>query len=306
MRSLVTTFCRAVSEGSVLMLMVSACADQLPTAASPVPVPGPRSIEYSDGFYPGGDGYYFWDGQAPPGDLSPAIIQNAMAGGMAPRFGTAGWVSGEMETDGDQYRFGLRYTLNHNGQPYYSNAEANSDWKWGGGGPRQADSPLTWYDFKRTLDINPPDPLDRCGYSLQNGGNAFARKAVPFGINLNWIKPSVALTFGTITWGANEAPLIAFTDDGQQCDELADRACDRPDTPQYEPCPVAGDPAYTPPNYGGGESQITDVRGEYGGYSSPGYVTGGARCVEWIDWFGSWDGGRTWKYLGRDCEQWEA
>ena len=163
--------------------LMGGCGEQTPTEViSENRINGPRYIEYSSGFYPSGDGYYFWDGQAPSGDFAPAIIQNAKAGGMAPRPGTEGWVEGEMETDGDQYKMDLVFSVDHNGQAVFSNSTFSSNWKWGSMEPRQGDARLlTYYKYDRSLNVQ-GDIDQRCDYTLENGGTAYARKAVPFGI----------------------------------------------------------------------------------------------------------------------------
>jgi len=170
---------------SFMLLLANSCVENIPTAAvPPAPIPGPRFVEFTDGFYLMENGYYYWDGQPPPSDLAPTIIQDARASGMAPRFGTQGWVEAEMLTDGDQWKITMVYSLWHHGNPYYSNAQYQGDWKWRDPLGRiapidRATQPLHYGHVKRPLsNIGSPYDVDenRCGYRLVNGGTAYARK----------------------------------------------------------------------------------------------------------------------------------
>lgn len=280
-----------------LLLLVIACSDQPLTTAAMPPTPlSPRLVEYSDHFYQGSDAYYWWDGQPPPGDLSPAVISVAEAFGMAPRPGTQGWVEGRMAFIGDQAKLDVSYSVDSLGHAIYSNAIASSGWKFRDFRTR-GETQTFW--FSQPLGIN-----GLCDFSLQVGGTAYARKAFPFGISLSLIKFSVAVTFGTMTWGEASMPLQAQSDPGWSCDfPFPDSECDQQSTPEVEYCPVSGDPANSPYGGGGGPS---DVVGDYGGHSSPGgFVGGGSYCVDWIDWWVSFDGGQTWHYDYRQCTQWQ-
>jgi len=282
------------------IMLVIACSDQLlTTEAMPPTLQGPSFVEYSDHFYQGSDGYYYWDGQPPPGDLSPAEISRANAGGMAPRPGTHGWVEGQMDFIGDQAKLDLVYSVDSLGHPKYSNSQASSGWKWRDFGSRGV---TQTHSFSQSLAVNA-----MCDFALEVGGTAYAHKALPFGISLNLIKFSVDVGFGTFTWGETSRPLLAFSDPGWSCD-VPNSDCDRPETPEMEYCPVEGDPANSPGGQvgGGGGGEPTDVQGEYGGHSSPGGWAGGASyCVDWIDWWVSFDGGHSWQYDYRQCTAYE-
>lgn len=265
----------------------------------------PRFIENSEHFYAGSDGYYYWDGQPPPGDLSPAVVTAAHAGGRAPGPGTQGWVEGFMTfIGGDQAKLDLNYSVDSSGHPIWNNAVASSGWQWFEYVDRNSSRE---YSFKQSLPqryAQDPVTLAPCDFSLRVGGTGYARKAFPFAIVPSLIKFLVDVTFGITAWGEGSRPLDAFTDEGMSCDyPNAGSECDKPSTPQVEYCPVDGDPAHSPYNGGGGP---TDVRGDYGGYSSPGGWVGGAQyCVDWIDWWVSFDGGTTWQYDYRECTQYE-
>lgn len=309
MRVLVSRFGRGLLHSGLVALTLSACSDQLPTSAlPPTPARAPHYVQYSSGFYLSNDGYtYFWDGQPPLGDLDQASIHDAKAGGMAPRFSTAGWVSGELWTNGDEYKIDLSYDLDHNGQPVYHNTPASTGWVSGANNfmnSLQDTRTDNFYEFKLTLGVNPSNALYRCAYSLTNGGSAAARKTFPFGISLSIIKPSIGIDFVGIHWGENSnVPLLAFDDPGQDCDELADPTCDLSETPEFEPCPAPGDPARVAPTYGWPGTYVTDVVGRYASSNQGGYLTGGTVCVAWVDWWTSWDGGHTWYYDYRQCTQ---
>lgn len=118
---------------ALALTVATACRDQaLPTAPIPLTPTGPRFIENSDGFYAGSDGYYWWDGQPPPGDMAPPHITDAVATGTAPRPGTTGWVKGSMTTNGDQAKIDLNYSVDSSGISYLYNSTAGTGWEWGG------------------------------------------------------------------------------------------------------------------------------------------------------------------------------
>jgi hypothetical protein len=193
---------------------------------------------------------------------------------------------------GDQSKIDLVYSVDSLGHSYYSNAQASSDWMFGVLYP-SAQQQEHYFDQPLYLPEN-------CDYSLQVGGTAYARKAVPFRIDLALIKFNASLNFGTYSWGETSMPLHAFSDPGY--------LCDYPPVQCETYCPVDGDPSNSPygGEGGGGNGQPSDERGDYGGYSSPGgFVGGGAYCVDWIDWFVSFDGGKTWRYDYRECTQYE-
>jgi hypothetical protein len=282
-----------------LMLTIG-CNDQVPiTAAKPSLPVRPHFVENSDDFYEGGDGYYYWDGQPPPGDQSPADIISAEAYGSPPKPGTYGYVSGHMDYVGDESNIDLVYSVDSAGHAKFSNAHASAGWEYGMLPGMRDPQP---YLFSQSLQI-----YGICNFSLQVGGTAYARKAIPFGISINLIKFSIALTPGSITWGETSRPLEAYEDPGVSCDDdLSQSQCDNEQTTEIEYCPVDGDPANAP--YPGARfASATDTRGDVGGYSSPGtYVGTQEYCVEWIDWWVSFDGGSTWHYDYGECKHWEV
>jgi hypothetical protein len=286
-----------------LLTLGTACRDQaLPTAPIPLTPTGPRFIENSSGFYLGSDGYYWWDGQPPPGDLAPPHITDAVATGTAPRPGTSGWVKGVMTTNGDQAKIDLNYSVDSSGIPYISHSTAGTGWEWGGG-PLFGERHDWNEEFTHSLNINRD-----CNFSLEVGGNAYARWALPFGIPLSFIKFLVDVFTGvTTSWSEVSADMHADTDPGISCDaDLGHSQCDNPNTPEIEYCPLEGDPA-NPPYPGSRHASATDTRGDVGGYSSPGgYVGTQEYCTNWIDWWCSFDGGQTWQYDYRECTHWEV
>jgi hypothetical protein len=205
-------------------------------------------------------------------------------------------VAGKMTFVGDQSKIDLVYSVDSAGSSYWSNTEATSGWKY-------AMIPYNRYEqehyFSKRLAL-----LPTCDFSVLSGGTAYARKAIPFAIPLTLIKFKVSLTFGTISWGAVSRPLQAASDPAVPCDQpIPASECDHPSTDEIEHCPVPGDPA-NPPYPGGSANEPTDVRGDYAGRSEPGgWAGGGSYCVDWIDWWYSFDGGKTWHYDYRQCTE---
>lgn len=288
---------RSVSSGgfaiALSLILVMACSEKTLTTAPIRPAPVSPRFAPSGSFYQGSDGYYFWDGRPPSGDLDPADIISAEAGGSAPiPHRTGGWISGKMTFVGHQSKLDLVYSVDSLGHSFYSNAQASSGWRYALAYPSNQQQE---HYFDQSLYL-----LPNCDYALQVGGTAYARKAVPFGIDISLIKFSVSATLGSFTWGETSRPLQAFSDPGY--------LCDYPPVHCETYCPVDGDPANSPygGQGGGGNGQPTDERGDYGGYSSPGGFVGGASyCVDWIDWWVSFDGGTTWQYDYRQCTRYE-
>jgi hypothetical protein len=276
-----------------------ACSDEaIMNPTRPLsPPPGPS---FSDGFYQGSDGYYFWDGQPPPGDESPAIITRTYTEANAPKIGTDGFIYGEIGYIGDESKIDLVYSVDSLDHHYYSAAVASTGWERITGSP--------WFDrqeqqkgFSYSLGLH-----KQCNFSLEVGGTGYARKSLPFGIAINLLKMTIAIGPGATSWGEVSAPMQASSDPGYSCDNAFPASdCDNRNTPEIEYCPVPGDPA-NPPYPNARYTEVTNTEGDYGGYSSPGgYVGGVPHCVDWIDWFVSFDGGKTWHYDYRECTQWE-
>jgi hypothetical protein len=221
--------------------------------------------------------------------------------GSAPRPGTHGFLESELLYKGDQAKIDLTYSIDSVGHPVRYNSRVSSDWKWGCWGCRES-----LQNFSYGTSFDGIDGI--CNYSLVAGGTGYARKRSPFGIMLNLIKflvASVDINLDFI-WGDVHEDFTAFTDDGKSCDDdLSQSQCDDEQTPQIEYCPVEGDPA-NPPYQGVQNAAVTDTRGDEG-YSSPGgYVGTREYCSDWIDWWVSFDGGRTWQYDYRECKHWEV
>lgn len=119
---LVATSCRDVTSPTALLVPelrqnAFACEDPSlpgcdapppPPSDPPPPPPPTQSIVYSAGFYMGSDGYYYWDGRPPVGDLDPARITDARAEAHAPDMSGNGWVKGYMVySDGDEAKISL-------------------------------------------------------------------------------------------------------------------------------------------------------------------------------------------------------
>jgi hypothetical protein len=270
------------------------------------PASARRDVVESEHFWSDSTGMYHWDGQPPPGDEFPASISSAKAGGYAPRPGTGGWVSGTMVFVGDQYKIDLDYTVRNNDtDALYQTGHPTSDWKFG-------NSMYSRQSYEERFEHSLH--LDMCGYSVEASGTANARKALPFSIRPSLITigptglggPGFRIGLEPYTWGAIDRPLAAFSDAGIRCDEDLShysRNCDDASTPEVEYCPVEGDPARRPDGpIGGSDGSPTprqDWGGEYTGFSS------GSVCVGWIDWWSSFDGGRTWRYDYRECRDYQ-
>lgn len=259
-----------------LLILGGACAEQpvLTSPVSAVPIQANRSLQYSDDFYPDGTGYYWWNGQPPAGDLSPADISAASASAHASQPNSWTWVSGHLTHDGDQWKTDLIYSVQHNGSPVYSNSAASSGWRW-------TLAPYSRMQVQEyfTQNISLPE-MWQCDVSVQAGGTAHSRKAIPFGISISLIKPTISLNFGTIHWGDASRPMLAASDPGVDCNEVTQVS--NPTGPS-----------------GGGSTQWA---GWYGGRSSPGgFIASTPRCIEWVHWFISYDGGESWYYTGSEC-----
>lgn len=119
-------------------------------------------------------------------------------------------------------------------------------------------------------------------------------------VSLSIIKFQVSVTPGTISWG--DAPprgLTVFQDPGVSCDDdLSVYECDDEGTQAIEYCPVPGDPennSLAP--IGDNSGPASDV-GIYYVRTNSG---GSGQCISGMNWYGSWDGGRTWSFLYFEC-----
>ena len=277
---------------TMLILMSSvwtACSEPAIRSTAPiVPASDARqNLQYSDGFYPDPDnpGYYYWDGQPASGDAAQAQILTARSFAKSPEITPGGWMtSGFVRATvsylGDQSKIKIVYSVDKNGVPLYSNAETTKDWNWG---------PLTYSGGQQEDDYDHDLFLqDHCNVDVSAGGTAWAAKALPFGIRLNWLKPtSSTITLGAWRWGETEEPLEASQSHGKPCPPPP---CDDPRTDEVEDCP----PGYEPP-----------------GESNPNWSESGSedrqidqmdqlwRCWYKDKWWGETYLGRTWLYCER-------
>jgi hypothetical protein len=202
-----------------------------------------------------------------------------------------------MDFSCDQYNIDVAYTVTEleTGQNVYYNAHASSGWRygtlaWGGEFSDNRSAEHQYYSDKLNTGRT-------CGLSLQSGGMAYARNAIPFRVSVNLLKiksPSIGL--GTVTWSPDQLAMDAGGDNGVWCDEDLSQY-----TGQYP-----GDPNNDPYS-GNGSGPAVDngiAGGQQGGGVSPKPTNGTWYCSYWTDWWVSWNGGRTWQYDGRDCYEW--
>jgi hypothetical protein len=271
--------------GALLMSSAS-CADKIPTVSSTGLMAAPKiaNIEYSAGFYPDGNGGYYWDGQPAPGDIPQADIYEARTFSKAPEITDGGWktsgfVKGEIWYYGDQANIKIVYSVTKDGRPLYTNAEAESGWRWG---------PLLGGDQHDDFYVELYSP-DFCNIGVSAGGTAFAAMAVPFRITLNFLRPtSPGITLGAFRWGHARKEMLASADPGKACPPAP---CDDPRTEIVEACSPDNPPAGTNPNWsqGGLEEKQIDVAGD----------TFTVRCWYIDHFWGDVYLGRTWLWCER-------
>ena len=182
-----------------------------------VPPPDNPSTPSSPGFYQGSDGYYYWDGTPPAGDLSPSVINQVIAIAGAPSNGDSGYVKGRVVySNGDEARVDLTVNATHE-QSVLLNSSMEG--KWTGcatpvGGFGHCDNESHWEFHGLGLQAY------SCGVSVTAGGTAYARKTLPFGIHieapLKWIGGSMPVLQ---YWGQVSRFMPSHTDPGIKCNE---------------------------------------------------------------------------------------
>jgi hypothetical protein len=261
--------------------------------------PSSHDVVESSGFYDGHDGYWYWDGQPPQGDQGPAVITRATTNAWAPAFfSDYGWIGSRVTatmtySNGDQGRIQLVYSAYKDGMPIYDHGEKDTGWvscSFIGNGHCQNQDLFT---SKEMPEVN------SCGVTLTAGGTANARKTLPFGMQLG----IPVKTFGNLPiaseWGAADPqPLEASSEDGPPCDNPPPPA--RPAGPtectdsafNVTPCNTDGSEL----GFGGmPQVELTGQRLGTSPATSP--ILGTYVECEGTDWYGSNDGGQTWKYL---------
>lgn len=184
-----------------------------PTDPPPSPLPG---IVYSSGFYKGSDGYYYWDGVPPTGDLGNAIVSDARATAGSPDMEHDGYAKGYMVySHGDEAKLALTVDAwQGNTRLIGPSAPISEEWQpcgvIGGFGHCQNES----HQLVKNLGLTQYN----CGVLVSVGGAAYAHKTLPFGIRLDapikWIGGSMPILSA---WGEGSAFLRPNTDPGIAC-----------------------------------------------------------------------------------------
>lgn len=188
LKRMAVVLCAAVS--------IAGCTEPVAVnSAEPQPGPEPASagpnldIEYSSGFYPLGDGRYYWDGNPPPGDLEKAVITDMGTRALVPAptderplAVAKGWTRWE---SGQQGKARVSYRVYGPTGTQIAENFAETDWRWCSGS-------IGIYCTTGSAFVDdsiPPSilPFNQCGVRIVTNGRHWARKTLPFGIQAQWL-----------------------------------------------------------------------------------------------------------------------
>lgn len=173
-------------------------------------LPSPNAdLPQSSGFFLGGDGYYYWDGQPPPEDNAPATITNHEVYTTAPLLGnTKARASATMDFDGDQGKNHIDFQVVRASGTVLLDAGVDQEW----GNNRSCVvycRPGTRF-LSTELETNAV-----CGVRTAVNGMHYARRAAPFGLSFSLYR---LLEFSfPVTWGETNVPTTQRTDPGHEC-----------------------------------------------------------------------------------------
>lgn len=202
--------------GVSMALSVTACGGDSPSSATSPEIasePSVRSnsIVESSGFYWSADSNaYLWDGEPPSGDLDPARITEAYTFSTVPKNGGGGKVEGRANfREADQWRMQIVYSvwLDNGRHQLYNNSQRDSDWQWC---PVRGSYECYQKGISQFFNAIRVD----CGARVEAGGTAWAKKRLPFALQLGL---SVKRIFSPgytwdPEWGHATEPLVASTD----------------------------------------------------------------------------------------------